>query len=429
MYSINFKGKQDSKDKNYVKIEMIFFKTGYARVPKVLTITGLYKDWDQKTQSFLSVTSEAIEKNKKLIDLKAKYLKVVEDWESEGQNWSPVQWSHHFDVEYIEKEKIQVKIQTIDKCMDAIIEMMKKRKRFKNGRVVTSKPNAMHYHYLRYTLRDFTKEVYNKSFSTYYFKDINEQFLKDYVLYLRERGAKKGNKGAVDTRLRRFYGVFYYASEMGQPHADKKIFDCVSLDMKKSDAKPQTIAYEYIRRIEKLDKSLFTKKEEFHIDAFLFSFYAGGMASIDVSYLTWDCIIDNKIDYERIKFPKKGLVPLNLAARAIIEKYRGQCYGNYVLPIFNHRQKTEDQERGRAKRFREKVNKTLKKVAKMIDCEKEFTWYAARGTFITKMIDDYVHPVAVAKIAGNSPKTIYKHYWEQTDDEGIMKKMNQLKPA
>lgn len=49
----------------------------------------------------------------------------------------------------------------------------------------------MHYHYLRYTLRDFTKDVYNRSFSTYYFKDINEQFLKDYVLYLRERGAKR----------------------------------------------------------------------------------------------------------------------------------------------------------------------------------------------------------------------------------------------
>ncbi|ULB34296.1 phage integrase SAM-like domain-containing protein [Proteiniphilum propionicum] len=229
--------------------------------------------------------------------MKAKYLKVAEDWESEGQNWFPVQWAHHFDVEQIEKEKKQVKIQTIDKCMDAIIEMMKKRKRFKNGRVVTSKVNAMHYHYLRYTLRDFTKDVYNRSFSTYYFKDINEQFLKDYVLYLRERGAKKGNQGAVSTRLRKFYGVFYYASVMGQPNADKKLFECVSLDMKKKDTKPQTISYEYIKRIEKLDKNQFTKKEQFHIDAFLFSFYAGGMASIDVSYLTWDCIIDDKINY------------------------------------------------------------------------------------------------------------------------------------
>jgi integrase len=364
MHTINFKGKQNPKDKSYVKLEMIFFKTGYARVPKVLTVTGLYKDWNQETQSFAAVTSEAIEKNKKLFDLKAKYLKVSEDWEFEGQNWSPVQWAHHFDVEHVEKKEKQVRILTIDKCMDDIIEMMKTRKRFKNGRVVTSKANAMHYFYLRNTLRDFTKDVYNRSFSTYYFKDINEQFLKDYVLYLRQRGAKKGNQGGVDTRLRKFYGVFYYASEMGQTNTDKKIFECVRLDMKKKDVKPQTIAYEYIKRIEKLDKSQFTKKEQFHIDAFLFSFYAGGMASIDVCYLTWDSIIDNKIDYERIKFPKKGLVPFNSAAKEIVKKYRKQCYGNYVLPIFNHRQKTEDQERGRVKRFREKVNKTLTQLGK-----------------------------------------------------------------
>lgn len=36
MHTINFKGKQDKKDKDYVKIEIILIKTGYARVPKVI---------------------------------------------------------------------------------------------------------------------------------------------------------------------------------------------------------------------------------------------------------------------------------------------------------------------------------------------------------------------------------------------------------
>ena len=52
MYTINIRGKQNPKDKKIVKLEMIFFKTGYARVPKVLNITGLLKDWDAKSQSF-----------------------------------------------------------------------------------------------------------------------------------------------------------------------------------------------------------------------------------------------------------------------------------------------------------------------------------------------------------------------------------------
>lgn len=36
MYTINIRGKQNPKDQKMVKLEMIFFKTGYTRVPKVL---------------------------------------------------------------------------------------------------------------------------------------------------------------------------------------------------------------------------------------------------------------------------------------------------------------------------------------------------------------------------------------------------------
>ena len=52
MYTINIRGKQNPKDTKMVKLEIIFFKTGYARVPKVINITGLLKDWDVKSQSF-----------------------------------------------------------------------------------------------------------------------------------------------------------------------------------------------------------------------------------------------------------------------------------------------------------------------------------------------------------------------------------------
>ena len=41
MYTINIRGKQNPKDTKMVKLEIIFFKTGYARVPKVINITGL----------------------------------------------------------------------------------------------------------------------------------------------------------------------------------------------------------------------------------------------------------------------------------------------------------------------------------------------------------------------------------------------------
>jgi len=91
MHTINIRGKQNPKDIKMVKLEMIFFKTGYARVPKVLNITGRLKDWDAQSQSFRPGSTEATAKNKLLLDLKTKYLHVADKWEIEGRNWSPVQ--------------------------------------------------------------------------------------------------------------------------------------------------------------------------------------------------------------------------------------------------------------------------------------------------------------------------------------------------
>ncbi len=93
------------KDQKMVKLEMIFFKTGYARVPKVLNVTGLLKDWDVKSQSFRVGSAEATTKNKLLFDLRTKYLHVADTWEAEECNWSPVQLAHCFDEIKVSRRK------------------------------------------------------------------------------------------------------------------------------------------------------------------------------------------------------------------------------------------------------------------------------------------------------------------------------------
>ena len=105
MYSINIKGKVTSKDKKLVKQEMIFFQTGYNRVSKVLNITGPIKDWDNASQSFISKSSDAIKKNKMLLDLKLKYQKIAEEWEEEDRSLSVSQMIDYLIKKFSEKEK------------------------------------------------------------------------------------------------------------------------------------------------------------------------------------------------------------------------------------------------------------------------------------------------------------------------------------
>jgi hypothetical protein len=77
MYTINFKSKVNTRDASSIKIEMIFYCPGYNRVPKVTNVTGLAKNWDEKTQMFHSKSPDATEKNKTLSALKDKYERVA----------------------------------------------------------------------------------------------------------------------------------------------------------------------------------------------------------------------------------------------------------------------------------------------------------------------------------------------------------------
>ena len=62
MFTVNIKGKRDPKNINFVKLEMMFYKRGHARVTKGINITGLYSEWNQKSQLFAGKDSS--EKNK-----------------------------------------------------------------------------------------------------------------------------------------------------------------------------------------------------------------------------------------------------------------------------------------------------------------------------------------------------------------------------
>ena len=169
MYTINIRGKQNPKDQKMVKLEMIFFKTGYARVPKVLNVTGLLKDWDAKSQSFRVGSSEATTKNKLLFDLRTKYLHVADTWEAEERNWSPVQLSHCFDE--VKQTQSEVKVKSVLQMIDYLEARFKEKKRVKNNQIVDSSNNAKKYAELRRTLQAFTKEKYGKAFSAYFFTD------------------------------------------------------------------------------------------------------------------------------------------------------------------------------------------------------------------------------------------------------------------
>ncbi|MDR2001938.1 MAG: site-specific integrase [Prevotella sp.] len=426
MNTINLKGEKNPKNKARVKLTAIFHKTGFCRAKKVLDITGDYKDWDSGKQQFKANSSENEEKNRCLACLRGKYVKVAELWDQEGRTWSPAQWANCLDMDKKgEQDKLQVK--SVFQVIDILTGQFENKKRMKNGVEVSSYSNVREYKFLKSSLCAFTRLAYNRQFQSFHFNHITEEFLNEYAAFLQKRGARKGNKGGLVHRLKKLRAVVNYAHNILQnPYADIGVFKSVESKMKHSKFIPKSIPHRIILQIEEMDKTRFTRLELFHLDLFLFSFYAGGMCNIDVAYLNWDSVKpDNMIEYERVKVCKDAKVPLIDKAKAILDKYEGKGYGNYVFPIFTHKHVTERQKRERLERLYRRVNRTLEKVRTRIGYEDKITWNSARGSFITKMINDGYNPSVVAEHSGNSAPIIYKHYYKVMEQAETRQQMNE----
>lgn len=132
---------------------------------------------------------------------------------------------------------------------------------------------------------------------------------------------EKGNKSGLCTKLRMLRGVCSNASKVDIPGAKISQFACVKEKMVWNNVIPKTIPYTVFQQIENIDRDYFTEEEQFYLDLYLFSFYAGGMGDKDVCYLTWECLNNGMLVYERMKTRKQAKMVLTDKALPPAERF------------------------------------------------------------------------------------------------------------
>lgn len=420
MFTINIKGKRAPKNIHFVKLEMVFYKRGYTRVTKVINITGLYSEWNQKSQLFIG--KEASEKNKFLQQQKLKYLKVGERWDAQGKDWILVELSHYYDTD----PNYRNKYIPISAVIEKLATKFDNQERYKNGRVLKSLSTSRKYRYLNSSLQQFTRNKYHQDFTKYRFRDLTEKFLQDFVVWIQVRAGKSGNTGDVSGKLRKLKAVCLYAKEQGVYNVNLNAFGSFKEKLKHRITTPKRVSPEVMQQIKSFDRMLLSKKEQLYLYLFLFSYYAGGMSAIDVCLLTRNQIKDDQIIYERTKYDKQARVIIIDKAAEIIERYCTEAYMNYVFPTIKRCNPTQSKLYGRVKRINAKVNETLRKICDHCGIKSRFTWGTACSSYISKMIDEGFHPLQVAELAGNFPQTIYRHYYTVSDKGKMKDKMNEV---
>lgn len=315
-------------------------------------------------------------------------------------------------------------VRSLSQMIDFQIDKFINRERIKNGVVEDCSLHAKSYKLLKTSLTRFCRSKYNRALTSYYFKDITETFLLDYTLYIKKRCIEMGNKGGLTVKLKFIRVMVNLAIKMGITSISLNIFDCLGDNLKWDETTSKAVPTADIYKIENIDRSKFSEIEKMSLDLFLFSYYAGGMANVDVCYLTWNSIKDGYIIYERMKCVKTAKPVLNIKAERIINKYKGEGYQNYIFPIFNQNHNTTLKRTRRVALYTSYVSKTLQKACKILKIKGHIMWYSARASFITRMIDDGHSAHVIAEMAGNSPMMISKHYYKNTNGDDIRNRMN-----
>ena len=214
------------------------------------------------------------------------------------------------------------------------------------------------------------------------FKDITYTFLKDFEVYLREKG---NGVNTVAKHLRQLRTLVNEAINQGYIHADAYPFR--KYKIKQEKGRHEFLTPDELRKLEKIEIS--DKKLRHVLDAFLFCCYVGLRFSDFCQLKQSNFIKVNGKKWLHFKSVKTGIelrLPLHLL-------FEGKAL--YILDRYNI---AEFASLG----SNSEVNKCLAQISEMARIKKHVTYHTARHTCATLLIHQGVPITTVQKLLGHT---------------------------
>ena len=163
-----------------------------------------------------------------------------------------------------------------------------------------------------------------------------------------------------------------------------------------------------------------TPELEFARDLYLFSFYAQGMAFVDIVLLKESNICNGIISYFRHKSKQLIRIAVTPQMQKIMDKYKVE--GEYIFPILNIQDSSE------YKLYRlalGRINRHLRRIAAMTNIKVPLTTYTARHTWAT-LARDCGAPVSVISAGlGHTSEEMTRVYLKEFD-VSLLDKVNSM---
>lgn len=253
-----------------------------------------------------------------------------------------------------------------------------------------------------------------------YFVDIDVAWLKRYEAWLRKQGLASNTIKGKFVDIRTMYNIAIDENIVKVEHYPFRKFKIAKLQQ---ETAKRAISKEDISRIieYKTDNPLV----QFAIDIFTFSYIMGGINFVDISNLTKENMMDNRLVYIRHKTKKLIQLPLQDKAIELIEKYHDDD-NPYLFPILKAYHKTEQQKFNRVHKIISNVNNRLKKIGKELEIPVTLTTYVARHSHATVLKKAGVATSIISESLGHSSEKITQVYLDSFGNEQMDEAMKNL---
>ena len=243
--------------------------------------------------------------------------------------------------------------------------------------------------------------------------DVDYNFIIGYEDFLYEQGV---SENTVNYYLRNFRTVYNaavrngYKSNVDYPFAHVSTKACKTVK--------RALSKEEMRRL--LLLSLLDSSElEFSRDLYLFSFYAQGMAFVDIAFLKKSNIYSGLLTYSRRKSKQLIHIVVTPQMKVLIDKYSADS--EYLFPVINASSEYSAYEQYRLALGH--INRNLKKIAMKVNVEIPLTTYTARHTWATLARDSGAPLSVISTGLGHTSEEMTRIYLKDFD-QSVLARVN-----
>lgn len=246
-------------------------------------------------------------------------------------------------------------------------------------------------------------------------EEINSKFVVGYETFLYKEGVAENT---VKYYLRNFRTIYNLAFKDGYKLNCSHPF--THIHTRPCKTVKRALSKEEMKALSVLDL-LDNPQLRLSCDLYLFSFYAQGMAFVDIVFLKKKNICNGLLTYSRHKSKQLIRIVVTPQMQELIYKYANN--NEYIFPIINPWSDLSEYDQYRLALG--EINRNLKKIAKMVDIDIPLTTYTARHTWATLARNSGAPVSAISAGLGHTSEEMTRIYLKEFD-QGILAKINSV---